>query len=186
MSIELEPWFSVGDPIFKLSIISQNPASISPDDYFAEGDCIRCMIGSALRDDRELSSREFKIGTTRLDETGALCVSVRSEEMGAQRPEATVVVTDGFMPDDETRTFIERKKLELGSPFFAEEFLAASLRTKFTGGRGLPEVEISNPDDFEIQILFPSQASSDRQEGSDTALPFSAEVKLVNKDWYVQ
>ncbi|RSH92759.1 hypothetical protein EHS25_008205 [Saitozyma podzolica] len=159
MTIELEPWYRAGT--YRLSIQSRNPASTSPDDYTAEGESIKRLLSDALYSVHDLRSHDFKIGMTRLDQDGSLCISVRSEARGAGRYQATVVVTDEFKPDEAAQTFIEQNKERLESHHVAEWYLKAQLLQVLAGGSGVSEMMQWNPLPTTVKVVSRDGSKTD-------------------------
>ncbi|GFZ43347.1 hypothetical protein JCM24511_01067 [Saitozyma sp. JCM 24511] len=159
MTIDLEPWYRAGT--YRLSIQSRSPASISPDDFTAEGESIRWLLSDALYPVKELRSHSFKIGTTRLDQDGALCISVCSEETGAERYQATVSVTDGFRPDEAAQTFIEQNKARLESHLVAEWYLKDQLLQVLAGGSGVSKMMQWNPQPTTAKVVSRDGSKTD-------------------------
>jgi hypothetical protein len=134
LTFELERWFMTGPwATWRLSIQSRNPRSLSPDDCYAVGETVKWLLSTALQGVEELLSRDFKIVVARLDGDGTLCISVRSEELGAERLRSEVVVTDDFKPDEAAQTFIEQNKASLES---CHDALPRQLRQVLTEGSG--------------------------------------------------
>jgi hypothetical protein len=159
MTIDLEPWYSAGT--YRLSIQSRNPASISADDFTVEGESIKQLLSNALYSVNELRSHDFKIGKTGLDQDGALCISVRSEQMSTGRGRATVTVTDEFKPDEAAQTLIEKNKARLEDHFVAQWLLAEQLKELLAGGSGPSEMIRWNPEPTTVKVVSHDGSNTD-------------------------